>query len=217
MGEDRDIVVLGFRVREKYPAKDLMEFLERGYKFILDADMSTGEENDGQYQVFVEMERTEELPKQLAELLNGITQLTSIKEWRYRYQRSPHSVTYDETTVNEHIPLTPEKYEQKILEYKTQDVGEVFDQGITEYSLDENDNLTFSKPYSGKLSMKLNQVGDYEALKDQLPGGIQLDESSRSQVTYLEKYLGPYEIHKINNKFLVRNQDKAAIISFNKG
>jgi hypothetical protein len=35
---------------------DLVEFIEKGYKFILDADMSAGEENDGQYQVFVEME-----------------------------------------------------------------------------------------------------------------------------------------------------------------
>jgi hypothetical protein len=49
MGEDSDIVVLGFRVREKHPAIDLMEFIEKGYDFILDADMSAGEENDGQY------------------------------------------------------------------------------------------------------------------------------------------------------------------------
>jgi len=53
MGEDRDIVVLGFHVRDKNPAADLMEFIERGYTYILDADMSTGEESDGQYQVFV--------------------------------------------------------------------------------------------------------------------------------------------------------------------
>jgi hypothetical protein len=56
MGEDQDIVVLGFRVREKNPAIDMMEFIEKGYPFILDADISAGEENDGQYQVFVEIE-----------------------------------------------------------------------------------------------------------------------------------------------------------------
>ena len=28
MGEDRDVVVIGFRVKEKYPAIDLMEFIE---------------------------------------------------------------------------------------------------------------------------------------------------------------------------------------------
>ena len=75
MGEDRDIVVLGFRVREKHPAIDLMEFIEKGYDFILDADMSAGEEHDGKYQVFAELERTPKLPEQLAELLGGVGQL----------------------------------------------------------------------------------------------------------------------------------------------
>ena len=41
MGEDSDIVVLGFHVKEKFPAIDLVEFIERGYPFVLDADMST--------------------------------------------------------------------------------------------------------------------------------------------------------------------------------
>ena len=75
MGEDQDIVVLGFRVREKNPAVDLMEFIEKGYPFILDADMSAGEENDGQYQVFVEIERTPGLTEQLRDLLKGLGQL----------------------------------------------------------------------------------------------------------------------------------------------
>ena len=64
MGEDRDIVVIGFNVREKHPAMDLVEFLETGYRYILDADMSSGEEADGNYQVFVEMVRTQVLPAQ---------------------------------------------------------------------------------------------------------------------------------------------------------
>jgi hypothetical protein len=46
-----------------------------------------------------------------------------------------------------------------------------------------------------------------------LQGGIQLDEASRGQTLYLEKYLGNYDINKIGNKFLIRNNDKAVIIS----
>jgi hypothetical protein len=64
MGEDQDIVVLGFHVQEKNPAVDLMEFIEKGYPFILDADMSAGEEMDGKYQVFVELERSPKLAEQ---------------------------------------------------------------------------------------------------------------------------------------------------------
>ena len=130
MGEDRDVVVLGFRVSEKNPAADLMEFLERGYQFILDADMSTGEEHDGRYQVFVEIERTENLPGQVEDLLRGVGQLTDIKEWRFRYQKSPKSIEYTKETIKEHVPLTAKEYEQKVMEIKTTDVKEFFDQLI---------------------------------------------------------------------------------------
>jgi hypothetical protein len=54
-------------------------------------------------------------------------------------------------------------------------------------------------------------MGPYQEIQDSLQGAIQLDEASQSQVNFLEKYLGPYEIHKINDKFLVRNGDTALV------
>jgi hypothetical protein len=62
MGEDQDVIVVGFTVNEKEPAADLMEFIEKGYPFVLDADVSSGEERDGKYQVFVEIERNKQFP-----------------------------------------------------------------------------------------------------------------------------------------------------------
>jgi hypothetical protein len=212
MGEDRDVVVLGFRVTEKNPATDLMEFLERGYQFILDADMSSGEEHDGHYQVFVEVERTPEFPGQLEDLLRGVAQLTDIREWRFRYQKSPSSVEYTKDTIKEHVPLTASEYEQKIMEYKNTDVKEFFDQGSVEVELDENNVLTFSKPYSGDVTAKFISIGDYDLVKDTVPGALSLDEASQSQTVFLEKYLGNYEINKIGDKFLIRNRDQAVVI-----
>jgi hypothetical protein len=212
MGEDKDIVVLGFHVAEKNPAADLMEFMERGYKFILDADMSTGEEHDGKYQVFVEIERTEDLPANLENLLRGVGQLTDIKDWRFRYQKQPSSVEFNEDTVMKNIPLTPTEYESKILEVKNTDIKEFFDQGSTEVELDEDNNLTFTKPYSGDVTAKFVAIGDYEDVKHTVQGGISLDESSQSQTTFLNKYLGNYDINKIGDKFLIRNGKKAVVI-----
>ena len=212
MGEDKDVVVLGFRVTEKNPAADLMEFLERGYQFILDADMSTGEEHDGRYQVFVEIERTENLPGQVEDLLRGVSQLTDIKEWRFRYQQSPKSIEYTKETIREHVPLNPMEYEQKVMEIKTTDVKEFFDQGTAEVELDENNNLTFTKPYSGDVKAKFISIGEYDLVKDTVPGALSLDESSQSQTVFLEKYLGNYEVNKIGDKFLIRNGKKAVVI-----
>lgn len=212
MGEDQDVVVLGFRVKEKFPATDLVEFIERGYPFILDADMSSGEESDGQYQVFVELERTANLPKQLKELLSGISNLTDSFNWRFRYQSNSSSVEFDEDSITENVPITPEEYSTKILEIKTTDVKSFFDQGATEVALESDNTLTFSKPYSGDITAKFIAIGDYDDVKHTVPGAISLDESSRGQTVFLNKFLGNYDINKIGNKFLIRNGDRAVVI-----
>ena len=212
MGEDRDIVVLGFRVKEKYPAIDLVEFIEKGYPFILDADMSSGEEHDGQYQVFVELERTPKLPGQLKHLLSGVSQLTDCYDWRFRYQQADHSVPFDEQAVMETIPLTQEDYDRRIMEMKHSDVSEFFDQGVAEVALESDNTMTFSKPYAGDLTAKFISIGNYNDVKDTVPGALSLDESSQSEVTFLNKYLGNYDINKIGNKFLIRNGNRAVVI-----
>ena len=212
MGEDTDIIVLGFRVKEKYPAIDLMEFIEKGYNFILDADMSAGEENDGQYQVFVEIERTPQLSNQLKELLGGVGQLCNCKEWRFRYQQDANSIEFNEETMTKHIPMTSEDYTQRVLSIKENDIKQFFNQGATEVSLDENNNLTFQRPYAGPIQAKFVAIGNYDVVKHTVPGKLSLDEASQSQMFFLAKYIGNYEINKIGNKFLIRNGDQAIVI-----
>jgi hypothetical protein len=212
MGEDRDVVVLGFRVKEKFPAIDLMEFIERGYPYVLDADMSTGEESDGQYQVFVEMERNQNLPKNLRHLLAGISQLTDVYEWRFRYQKAKNSMAFDEQSIMENIPMSPEEYDNKITEIKTSDVQEFFDQGVVEVALESDNTLTFSKPFSGNVVTKFISIGDYDNVKETLPGALSLDESSQSQILFLNKYLGNYDINKVGDQFLIKNGNRAIVI-----
>jgi len=55
-------------------------------------------------------------------------------------------------------------------------------------------------------------MGEYNEISESIPGGIQLDEASQSQVAFLEKYLGNYDINKIDGKFLIRNGQKAMIV-----
>ena len=60
MGNDADIVTLAFSIHGNEPAKDLENFIEKGYPFVLDADVTSGEQSDGTYKVFVEIERSKE-------------------------------------------------------------------------------------------------------------------------------------------------------------
>jgi hypothetical protein len=68
MGEDKDICVLSFQVKDRAPAKDMMEFIEKGYHFVLDSDVSSGENEDGEYSVFVELSRSPRLAEQIKDI-----------------------------------------------------------------------------------------------------------------------------------------------------
>ena len=212
MGEDKDIVVLGFRVSDKYPAIDLMEFIERGYTFILDADMSTGEERDGKYQVFVELERNDNVPGQIKDMLEGVSQLCNCWNWRFKYHKDSSSEEFDLQTLKEHVPLDPAEYEIKMMENKKGTVEEFFNQGAASVTLLDNSTIVAEKTYAGPIEMELVDYGHYDVVKESVQGAIQLDEASRSQCIFLEKYLGNYEINKIDGKFLIRNGDKGMII-----
>jgi hypothetical protein len=212
MGQDSDVLVLGFKVNDKHPAIDLMEFIEKGYPFVLDADMSSGEERDGKYQVFVEIQRTKHLPGQIRDLLSGVGQLVDSVDWRYRYHKGGKSRAFSEQAIQEDIPLSEEDYKNKMLEIKGDAIKEFFDRTpFDSVKIDENHSVTISKPFSGSVNLELLAMGPYQEIQDSLQGAIQLDEASQSQVNFLEKYLGPYEIHKINDKFLVRNGDTALV------
>ena len=112
MGEDSDVCVVSFKVSGKEPAADLVSFIEKGYDFVLDADVSSGEKEGGDYLVFVELDRNAELPEQIMSMMNDIMNLTeqNIEDWRVRYYKNTEDNELTEETLAELIPLTPEEY-----------------------------------------------------------------------------------------------------------
>ena len=115
MGSDADIIVLSFKVDGKEPARDLMNFIERGYDWILDADISSGELDDGQYLVFAELERDPAAAKYIYQLLSDIMNLTDtdLSDWKFQYRKNSreHDITSD--NIADIIPTTPQSYRSK--------------------------------------------------------------------------------------------------------
>ena len=115
MGSDADIIVLSFKVDGKEPARDLMNFIERGYDWILDADISSGELDDGQYLVFAELERDPASAKYIYQLMSDIMNLTDtdLSDWKFQYRKNSreHDITSD--NIADIIPMTPQSYRSK--------------------------------------------------------------------------------------------------------
>ena len=115
MGDDADVCVVSFKVAGKEPAIDLVSFIEKGYDWVLDADVSSGEKEGGDYLVFVEIDRTPSMPQQIYDLISDLVNLTEqdILDWRVLYFKSnkEHDLTVE--ALSQIMPLTPSKYRAK--------------------------------------------------------------------------------------------------------
>lgn len=116
MGNDEDMVVVSFKVGGKDPAIDLVNFIEKGYDWIVDADTSAGEMDDGDYIVFVEMERTPHVPEQIIEMLTDMVELTEneLASWRVRYYKNNADNDLDIDNLKSMIPANPAEYLRKV-------------------------------------------------------------------------------------------------------
>jgi hypothetical protein len=110
MGEDQDIIVISFFVRDKSAARDLMSWFERGYDFVLDADISPGEIKPGRYLVYVEIRRRSTAPQQLQQLLHDLNTLTEHEpqDWIMHYDGG--EIPWSEEAFAKTVPLTPNAY-----------------------------------------------------------------------------------------------------------
>ena len=112
MGDDDEIIVLSFYVRNKQASNDLIHWFEKGYDFILDADNSPGEIKPNRYLVYLELRRRNAVPRQIAELLDDLSTLTEFEpgDWDmvYKDKKTPWS----EEAFRSQVPLSPLDYRE---------------------------------------------------------------------------------------------------------
>ena len=212
MGTDTDIVVLSFTVEEKGPADDLVNFIERGYDFVLDADATPGELKDGRYKVFVEIERNRHVPDQIMEILDGMGKLTGIDNFKFRYYKSFNSIPVNEETLAETIPTSKQDYEVGIKEHALNNFSNFFNRSFIEQISVDNDDITFQKMYSDPLRMRIKGTGPTQEIYEGLPGKIMLESSAMSEVLFLTKYIGNYNITKVGSDFVFENSGHAVVL-----
>ncbi|MCX7592761.1 MAG: hypothetical protein N2235_03155 [Fischerella sp.] len=115
MGDDKDIIVLSFEIAGKEPALDLTNFAEKGYKWILDADTSSGELDNGDYVVFLELARSPAAVENIIEFMEDLMNLTeqSLDEWVIAYYRNKKYYPFSIESLRSLLPLTPKEYDRR--------------------------------------------------------------------------------------------------------
>lgn len=209
MGEDRDVCVVSFHVKDRAPANDLMEFIEKGYHFVLDSDVSSGENKDGEYFVFVELERTPKLAEQIKDICYGVNKLTGIDDFKFKYHKKSgeHEATLE--SLKSIIPPTANEYDNLLHERKVESVKTFFSKTLMDDLTINGDVITIHKPFDKQVKLRWLNENDPQAIVEGAPS---LDEEAMSEIFWLTKVVGNYEINKFGDKFLFTNGDRAMLL-----
>lgn len=113
MGDDADIIVLSFFVRDRIAARDLMNWFEKGYDWVLDADVSPGEISPGRYLVYVEMRRRTSAPEKVADMIKDLESLTEFTPKDWTIHTGDHEGQFSEEEFRRLVPLSPKSYRQQ--------------------------------------------------------------------------------------------------------
>lgn len=212
MGSDKDIVVLSFTVEQAEPAKDLVNFIERGYDFVLDADSTPGELSNGKYKVFVEIERNRRIANQILEILDGVKKLANLDNFKFRYYKNFHSQEATEESLQETIPSDKNTYESRMNEQSLGNFSNFFNRSYLESISIENDDLIFQRKYSEPLRMRIKDYGTPTEVFERTNGPFILESKAMAEVMFLTKYLGNYNITKVGSSFVFKNSDYAVVL-----
>lgn len=198
MGDDEDIVVISFSVLESQAAKDLVDFIEKGYNFVLDADETSGELNTGDYKVFVELERNRHVNENIVDILDGVKKITDIEDFKFRYYKSFRSKTADLQTLEETVPTDSSSYMIAINESGINNFKEFFNNSYLEHIEIYGDDLLLKRAYADPIGFKIKDFNKSQTINETLDEKININDYA--EILFLTKYLGDYNVTKFGKK-----------------
>jgi hypothetical protein len=212
MGEDRDVCVISFQVKDRSPAKDLMEFIEKGFNFVLDADISSGENNKGEYAVFVELDRSPRLAEQIKELTYGVRKLSGIEEFKFRYHKDSEVHEATESNLKSKIPPSASAYDGLMEKFRTESVKSFFSKTLMDDLSLKGNIITIHKHFDKKVQLEMIKDCATESILEGISDGYSVDEAATSEVFWLTKVLGDYNINKVGENFVFNNGSRSMLL-----
>jgi hypothetical protein len=211
MGDDKNIVTLSFTVGDKNPADDLMRFLEGGYSFILDSDVTAGEQSDGAYRVFVELERDRSANENIMEIIDGVSKLASVDNFKFRYYKGFKSFKVSMENLDREVPLDPNNYGITVSESNLNNYKNFFTNSYLEDIVMEDTTLSIKKAYADTLAFEVLDFGDTNKVVTQITETFDVL-NSYPELMFLTKYMGDYNISKYGDKLVFENKNKSLVL-----
>lgn len=212
IGDDEGIIVVTFIVDTEDPAKDLENFFEMGYNFVLDSDVTSGELDDGKFRVFVELERTRHAPEQIFELIEGVKKLTGFDNMRFRYFKNFKSQDATIENLKATVPTDVASYKIAAEKDQLNTYSEFFKRSYADKVTVLDESITFKRVYSGPVSFEIIASGPKQQVHDSIKGPVILEGKDMAEVMFLTKLIGNYNIIKVKDTFIFENNGWAVAL-----
>jgi len=208
LGRDEDVSVIQLQSDNKQVAEDLVDFIESGHKNVLDADFSPAKNTQKMYNIFVELERNDDLPKNIMELIRDIEKTTGILPWKFSFYKNESTYKLSEENLNNQIPTSSDQYLFLIDDKVDEDINELFGESSVKVTR-EGKQLTLDKKWTKHkfIIESMNVPGD------DIKGIYKIDQNSSSQSSYINSWLGgSWSVVKLNDMYKIAKGKKNIIV-----
>jgi hypothetical protein len=218
-GNEEDVIVVAFYLKDEDPADDLNTFIQRGFVDTLDVEVSPNTDEEGRYLVFVEMSRDELFLSKFAALLLDISNLApDIKDWKIKTYYSGEQVfSMNDPELANYLILDSASYVPKD-KFKMKEIKEGinrFFKGSLVSDLTINGNIVTLSHSNSKIVAEVVDVGEY----DTVIGRNFLSESAFGvgknsyEANVLKKMLGNCEVMSLGKYLFVSRDDTIMLLN----
>ena len=215
-GDNKDVVTLAFRVSGRAPAEDLENFIEKEGSWILDTDVSSGEDHTDHFLVFVEIKRNQQVPERIVYILDLIERVSGVLSWNFTVGNGLTTHKATEANIETLVSLNPRDYEAKLEQDRIVNLEGFFSATPFNKVVVEGNNVKLQQFYA--LPTPQREVSFTLEDKEQIAELQESDVLESTQTIWLQKTLGHnYVIEQYGDKFLLSRpgHDERYLVSIN--
>ena len=205
LGKDEDVCVLKFQSNNKTVAEDLVNFIETGCDFILDADMSPAKNDQGLYNIFVEIERNDDIPKKIIEVIRDVEQVSGMLPWQFKFYKNENLYALNDENINTIVPTSPSQYKLLTDDKIEEDIKAFFESASVVTKRIKGKKLILKKAFTSHEMI-------IESFNKDVKGTYKIDRESSEQASYLNHWLGGgYSVVKVDDLFKITKGTNAIV------
>lgn len=102
-GVSEEVAVVAFYAIDDEPAQDLNTYIQRGYIEVIDAEVSPNPDEDGNYLVFVEIQRNQHFLDVFLRLIKDIENLVGQVDWKVKPYSAEQAFDINDPELVQHL------------------------------------------------------------------------------------------------------------------